>query len=253
VNVAYQFTDLGLGVTASGELSNIVGHLTRSIDAAGGSANLTANATITFANANLLEGSLYLPLGDYGCFEDTCLRDTVLLFTLGTRYSHLSQDYSASLNSGGNGTTLTAHQDWDGFGLTSSLSYLHPLDGNLFLYGVSRGSVLVGTNNRTSTLLVVVPGSSTASTSTKLTDNKTDLIPVGEFEFGMAWGKPLAPRPADAVRGAGQTGPHLWIKAGLVANIWGNLGSLSAPDGSQGFSDSRLLLYGFSVQAGVNY
>jgi hypothetical protein len=253
MNATYQFSDLGLGVSASGELSTIGGHLTRSIDGSGGSANLTASSTINFANANLIEGTLSTTLGRFQHFEDTCLQDTVVLFTLGARYSHLSQDFTASLNSGDNGSTLTAHQDWDGFGLTSSLSYLHPLEHNFFLYGVARGSVLVGTNNRTSTLSVVVPANPAGSTATKLTDDHTNIVPVGEFEVGVAWGKPLAPQSAEATRAAEVTGPLLWIKAGLVADIWGQLGVLSAPDNNQGFSDSRLLLYGFSVQVGIHY
>ncbi len=253
IRVDYQFPDLGYGVSASGKLTTLSGSLTRTIDSAAGSANLTASSTISFATANLIEGTLLLPLGRCDCFQDSCLRDTVLLATLGTRYSHLSQDYTASLNSGPNASTLTAHQDWDGFGLTTSLSFLHPLPNYFFLYGVSRGSFMVGKNNRTSTLAVVVSGNAAASTATKVHEDKTEFIPVGEFEFGVAWGKPLAGPPAGVVREV-KTGPVLWLKAGVVADIWGGLGILSAPDNVQGFSGGgSLFLFGFSVLAGVDY
>jgi hypothetical protein len=256
VTVGYQFPDLGFGVTASGELTSLSGHLNRTIDSAAGTANLTASSTIDLGVANLIEASLPIALGRFPRFQDSCLRDTTVLTTLGLRYTHLAENYNASLDSGGNASTLAAHQDWDGFGLTTSLSFIHPLRHNFFLYGVSRGSFLLGTNNRFSTLSVVVAGNAAASTTTKLTENKTELIPVGEFEVGVAWGKPLAPGPVNALAAAETvppTGPILWVKAGFVADVWGSLGFLSAPNNIGGFSDSALFLYGFSVMAGVDF
>src|SRR5262249_18774814 len=154
LRVDYQFPDLGFGLGASGKLTTLSGHLTRTIDSAVGSANLTASSTISYAVADFVEGYWTLPLERYDCFQGTCLQDTILVASTGARYSHLSQDSTASLNSGGNSSTITAHQDWNGFGLTTSLSFLHPLPRNFFLYGVSRGSYMVGTNNRTSNLTV---------------------------------------------------------------------------------------------------
>jgi hypothetical protein len=122
--------------------------------------------------------------------------------------------------------------------------------GYFFLYGVSRGSFLLGTNNRTSTLTTTVAGSSLGTTN--LTENKTNFIPIGEFEAGLAWGKPLAIGRAD-VLGTVNSGPLLWLKAGMVADIWGGLGLLSPQDGVQGFSTTRMFLFGFSVLAGVQF
>src|SRR5262249_2648891 len=107
------------------------------------------------------------------------------------------------------------------------------------------------TNNRTSTLSVVVSGNGAASRATKLTENRTEFIPVGEFELGLAWGRPLAARPADPA--AVYPGAVLWVKAGLIADGWGSLGLLSAADNGQGFSDSNLFLFGFSVLAGLEF
>jgi hypothetical protein len=251
VTVNYQFSDLGFGVGASGELTNLLGKLTRTIDSPAGSANLTVDAHVNFAVANVVEGTLPLPLNRFCCCQDTCLQDTVLLGTLAARYAHLDQTYTATLSSGANSSTLTANQTWDGYGISTSLSVLHPLPRNFFLYGVARGSFLLGTNDRNSNLSVVVAGSS-ASTSTKLTENKTEFLPIGEFEVGVAWGKALF---ATQVPGAatGKAGPLLWVKAGLIADIWGELGFLSAIDQAQGFSDGRLFLYGFSVMAGIQF
>ena len=253
ISVDYQFADLGFGATASGKLNSFSGHLTRTIDAAAGSANLTANSTVNLAVANLVEGSKYLPLDRFACFENTCLEDTVVLATLGSRYSHVAQDYTANLSSGANSSTLTAHQDWDGFGLTTSLSVLQPLPADFFLYGVSRGSFLVGTNNRNSVSAVVVSGNAAASSSTKVTENKTEFIPVGEFEVGVAWGAPLFPKQAEALAAAGTAGPLGWVKAGLIADLWGGLGLLSSAQRPHEFSDSSLFLFGFSVMAGVEF
>jgi hypothetical protein len=255
LTAAYQFPDLGLGITSSGEVSSLHGSLTRTVDSAAGSANLTATSTLDIGVANLIEGTLELPLDRYEHFRDTCWQDTVLLGTLGMRYSHVSQQYDANLSSGGNSTTLAAHQDWDGFGLTMSLNVLQPLRHDFFLYGVARGSFMLGTNNRNSTLAVVVVDNSAASTSIKQTENETDFIPVGEFELGLGWGKPLGQR-ARAMQGVADptpTGPILWIKAGLVADIWGELGLLTPQDGLQGFSNSPLFLYGFTVMAGLEW
>jgi hypothetical protein len=253
ITMNYQFPDNPFGLTASGELTHLSGHLTRTIDSASGSANLTATATVDIGVANVIEGSLRFPLGRFDHFKDGCLEDTIVLLTLGMRFSHISQDYNASLDSSGNGSTLAAHQDWDGFGLTTSYSFLHPLPRNFFLYGVTRGSFMLGTNNRVSTSTVVANGA--GSTSTKLTDNRTEFIPVGEFEAGVGWGKPLGKQIETAERAAAApvTGPILWVKAGLVADIWGDLGLLAAPAGSNSFSDSPLFLWGFTVMAGLDF
>jgi hypothetical protein len=130
---------------------------------------------------------------------------------------------------------------------------MQPIGGDFFLYGMSRGSVMVGTSNRTSTQAVVVPGNAAVTTASKLTDNKTLLAPVGEFEFGVAWGQALSRRPLDPTRDVVPAAPILWVKAGVVVDIWGGMGILSAQDNAQGYSGGSLLLYGFSVLAGLDY
>jgi hypothetical protein len=251
----YQFPDNPFGLTTSGMLTSLSGHLTQSIDANPGSANLSATSTINIGVANVVEGSVRASLDQFEHFQGTCLENVILLGTLGLRYSHISQDYTASLVSNGNGSTLTAHQDWDGFGLTMSLSDLYPMSHNFFLYGVARGSFMLGTNNRVSTASVTVTGT-TVGTTTKLTDNKTEFIPVGEFEFGIGWGKPLGQpllTPENPAPPTATTGPVLWVKAGFIFDAWGGLGLLSSPSTAEGFSNSNLILYGFTVMAGLEF
>jgi hypothetical protein len=79
------------------------------------------------------------------------------------------------------------------------------------------------------------------------------LISVGEFETGLAWGVPFRkPTP-----GGGNPPGILWIRGGLVAQIWGGLGLMNPPVNStlQGgsFAENPLVLYGFTIQAGLNF
>jgi hypothetical protein len=90
------------------------------------------------------------------------------------------------------------------------------------------------------------------STAGQSTEQKTELIPVGEFELGLSWGLPL--RKATA---AAPLPPVLWARAGAVTQIWGGLGLPEPPVNStlQGatFASSPLILYGFTIQAGFDY
>jgi hypothetical protein len=254
IAVDYQFPDLGFGAGASGKLSSFSGHLNRSIDSGAGSATLIVNSTVSFVDANILEATKYVELDRFECFKCTCLQDTVFLFTIGVQYAHTLQDYTANLNSGSNRSALTAHEDFDGFGLTTSFSLLHPLRGDFFIYGVARGSFVVGTNNRNTNITVSISGN-TATSPPALSENKTQFIPVGEFEVGLAWGKVLGTKRAQALAAAAapKQAPLLWIKGGLIADIWGGLGLLSASDSTQSFTDDSMVLWGFSVLAGLDF
>jgi hypothetical protein len=76
-------------------------------------------------------------------------------------------------------------------------------------------------------------------------------VPLLERQVGLASGLHLArattnPTPI--------TAPLLWFKVGCVGQLWGNVGLLHINDavGNQ-FSDSNLLLLGFTVRLGLNY
>jgi hypothetical protein len=248
--VDYEFPDLGFGVTASGRLLSISGHLQRALSSTAGSGTLNAQSSVDIAAVNLLEGTRLLYLGDAPCFKETCLEDSTVQFTLGARYSYVRQDYTASLASGPNVASLTATQLFNGFGITSSTGLLQPLFRDFFLYSTARGSVLVGPNNRSSSSSVVVPGSPGASSAATATEDKTSFIGVGEFELGIAWGKPLTRSAAVAAQA---NAPLLWFRVGWVGQIWGNLGLLSTTDRPQDFSHASLFLQGFSLLAGIDY
>lgn len=246
----YDFPDLGFGAGASAKLIDLSGHLQRSINSTAGSAVLNVQSGVDIVSANLLEGTKEFVLGDWECFQDSCLADCAFVTTLGARYSHVRQDYTASLASGPNTGTLSATQSYNGFGLTSSIGNLCPLVGHFFLYGSARGSVLVGPNNRSTSVTIMAAGSAANSTGAIVTEDKTTFMGVGEFELGIAWSKSLPPAQPTT---PGHTGLLLWFKVGWVGQIWGDLGLLSATDRPQNFSNSSLFLQGFSVLAGVDF
>jgi hypothetical protein len=119
------------------------------------------------------------------------------------------------------------------------------------LFGSARGSILVGPNDRSSSLSVVTPANPGTTTSRVLTENKTDFIPAGEFEVGLIWGTVLRTKITPAP--VGTTGTLIWARFSLLAEIWGDLGLLPISDPTNRFADGSLFLYGFAVAAGINY
>src|SRR5262249_49146970 len=118
------------------------------------------------------------------------------------------------------------------------------------LFGSSRGSVIVGPNNRSSTVSLVSPANPTGSNATVATENRTVIIPTGEFEIGILWGTPIHHATAPPV---GTVGPLLWVRVSLVAEFWGDAGFIPSATPNPSFSGSNLLLYGFAIMGGIDY
>jgi hypothetical protein len=243
----------GFGVGASGKLFTLQGDLNRTVTGPTGSGVLNASDAISIGSANVLEGLYRFNLRKYECFQDTALEDLTLVGSLGGRYAYVRQDFTASLTSGANLTSLTATQDFTGFGITASLGSLYLIgDSKRFgLYTLSRGSVLAGRNDRSSTFATVLAAG--GSTSGQATERVTKLLPVGEFEVGISYGLPLKKRAAAGVA----LPPILWFRTGVVAQVWGGMGLPPPPVNAslQGgsFSNTSLFLYGFTVLAGFSY
>jgi len=253
--IEYVFPDTaGLGVGASGRLFTLQGDLRRTLTGASGSAVLNAENSLSIGSANVLEGLIRFDMSRLMLCKDTIFENLTLLGSVGGRYTYVRQDFTASLVSGPNIASLTSTQDFTGFGVTSSLGMLYLLGEKkrLGIYGLSRGSLLAGRNNRTSTFTTTVPGIAGASTAGQLTEDRTKLIPIGEFEMGVTWGLPL--RRATA---AAPLPPVMWLRIGFVTNVYGGLGLLDPPPASplQGatFSNDPLVLYGFTIQAGFSH
>jgi len=246
VNIAYQFDDLGFGVAASGKLLNLTGKLNRNLISDAGNGNLIVNSSLDIAVANLVEAVVPFDLADSRCFGHSCLGDMAFVGTIGSRYAHVRQHYDAALTvatgAATNSGTLVANQLYNGFGLTGSLTALYPLSERLALYSSARASILVGNDQRDSTIKV-------DKSNLTVEENRTLFMPTGEIEVGIAYGMPLPHR------GPPQTvAPLLWFKTGFVGQVWGDIGLLHVNDrlGNQ-FNDSNLVLYGFTVQVGLDY
>jgi hypothetical protein len=246
----YDFADLGFGLAASAKLLEITGKLHRELTLTpGGTASVDANGLVDVAAANVIEATRQIDLGDTWCFGGSCLQDTLLLLTGGGRYAYVHQNYSSTLVAGGGQNVLTANQEFTGFGITGSVNTISQLFGNFVFYTNTRGSFLLGTNDRTSSIAIVAP--SAQSSGVKATDNRTLVVPSLEWEAGIGYGLDLARTHDLAVP---LTAPLLWFKTGFVGQLWGNVGLLKINDASSNqFTDSLLLLLGFTVQIGLDY
>ncbi len=242
---AYDFSNLGFGLGASGKLLSLTGSLSRTSDSDAGSGVLSGQATVNIAVANFLEGTKTFSKENSEWLVDSCFEDCQFTFTIGGRYSHVDQTFTANLASGSNTASVTATQKYDGFGPTTSFGTLCPLKGSFCCYWFSRGSFLIGTNIRDTHTSIAIEGS-TESGGAKLTESRTVISPVGEFELGFAYGIPL-----ETTSRGNTLAPLVWMKLGAVFNVWGELGLLSIADGPQHFSDGDLCLYGFNVLLGI--
>jgi hypothetical protein len=250
VAVEHPFGDLGFGIAASAKALQISGNLIRTVAVSNGVNDMvTASGTVTVASANVIEGTALIDLGATNLLGDTCLRDTLVGFSLGGRYSYVNQNYTATLVAGNAQGTLTGTQEFTGFGLTSSLNTISQLPGAFVFYTSTRGSFLIGNNARTSVLGFNTPAP--APPGTHLSEKRSQVVPALECEVGIGYGLDLARAQANPIPA---THPLLWFKVGCVGQLWGNVGLLPINDaiGNQ-FSDSSLLLLGFSVRLGLDY
>jgi hypothetical protein len=248
--IEYNFSDLGFGAGASGKLFTLNGRASRSVSSPAGTSLLSAQDSVDVAIANMLEGVYRFDFSWLDWDPDCWFHRPQVMTTFGARYSYVRQNLDASLVSANNLIHQTATQDFTGFGVTGSVGGICMVGNQgLGIYGFARGSVLVGTNNRSSTFSVVVPSLPDGSTADQIADSRTVLIPVGEFEAGVTWISPLLHQRATATPYA----PLGWIRAGMAAQIWGDLGLLETPAVQLAASQHPLVLWGFTISAGLAY
>ena len=188
----------------------------------------------------------------FDIYEDDQIDDGIFELRVGARYSSINQLFTAALRQGsGSAVTTSSFQDFRGVGLTAAGNLSLAMTNSLWVYGNSRGSMLLGRNERQanfSILTVDAMGNPTTGTaSNTVTEDKTDIIPVGEFEAGIIWD--LAEQFCDE---DSEPGNMIWFKLGYVAQVWGDVGLVSAGTG-QPFRDGDLFLQGFTLQAGIAY
>lgn len=249
IDVGLALGDSEYGISAGVNTVNLSGSVRQNTAGMASNDSIDAQSAINILSVNLPEVSRVIPLDIY---EDDQIDDAIFELRVGARYSAINQLFTAALRQGsGSAVTTSSFQDFRGVGLTAAGNLSLPVTNSLWLYGNSRGSMLLGRNERQanySVLVVDAGGAPTAGTaSSTVTENKTDIIPVGEFEGGIVWD--LAEQFCDE---DSEPGNMIWFKLGYVAQVWGDVGLTSAGTG-QPFRDGELFLQGFTCQAGVAY
>jgi hypothetical protein len=251
VDLQYDASSLGFGMATSAQFLSLGGNLERTVTTNAGTADLIATSELTFVAVTLAEITKTVravDVSDHPLIDCLGLQDDIYGFTLGTRFVSIRQSWDASLRT--NTAALAAAdatQTFAGLGLTSAFAADHPVTEKWGLYSNTRGSILLGPNNRKS----AVNGVDAAGVpfSNSLVENKTTLIPAAELEFGVRY---MTPFNSQQWAQSG-TGPMLSIRAGVVGQYWGNIGFLPANPGAAQFDNRPLYLVGFTLLAGVEF
>lgn len=159
-----------------------------------------------------------------------------LLAGFGVRYTHLSQDYRATLTALGTRIDLVSGHNFNGAGPSFSLETKRYLGEKGFaIYGNMHGAVQFGTVNETYTAL-------NNAVYQEFTRSRTNVLPVGELEIG-----------GEYARNMGRA--KLFLQGGFVGQVWWNAGSASNVDpiGPTSASSHNLGLLGIALRAGVRY
>jgi hypothetical protein len=248
LDIRYRFPESDLGVSASGRYLSLSGNLNRDLTFPGGVGSLTASSSLTIATANFIELTRQFAFVDLYAKQSDCLpglQDLLVDLSIGARYSSIDQNYSGSLTNSLNGvnvSTRSSSQSFQGFGVTGATQFLLPEGDEWLLFSRLRASVLIGENNKHSTLSIDVANQ--PGLPSVLDDDTETLIPILELESGVAWGNQLGVPPAQ------RKGLSYHVRASLLAEYWGDVGPLSAGS-SQGFRSSDLFLVGASLMVGV--
>lgn len=241
--VGWGFGDSDYGLTASGNFLSLSGNLRQNVGSGTNNESIQGDSVVNIMAINLPEVSKVMRMSES---DIDFLGDSVVEFRLGTRYSTINQVFTASLRRGtGAAVTTSSFQDFRGVGLTTAINMGIPMRRSWWIYGKSRGSMMVGSNKRQANFSLLVPGGGAGTTSNTLSEDKTDIIPVGEFEIGVIWDNRDSLQYDDS--GANTL---TWLKLGYVAQVWGDTGLISAATGND-FRDGHLTLMGFSLQAGI--
>lgn len=249
LDVGLALGDSEYGISAGVNTVNLSGSVRQNTAGMASNDSIDAQSAINILSVNFPEVSRVIP---FDIYEDDQIDDAIFELRVGGRYSAINQLFTAALRQGsGSAVTTSSFQDFRGVGLTAAGNLSLPVTNSFWLYGNTRGSMLLGRNERQANYSVLVvdgAGAPTAGTaSSTVTEDKTDIIPVGEFEAGVVWD--LAEQFSDE---GSEAGNMVWFKLGYVAQVWGDVGLVSAGVG-QPFRDGDLFLQGFTCQAGVAY
>src|SRR5581483_8477385 len=166
-----------------------------------------------------------------------------VLLTVGGRYLQLDQSYSAILRNTGAAATelqrLDLDRTFEGGGPTASMQARVDLGWTgLALFGLVRGSMLVGSTRQDSTFnrAVTDPGGlvgGSQNVTARRTGSSSSTLPVAELELGLEYGRTF-----------GRYRPFL--RAAVVNQTYFDAGNASGAGGN-------LSLFGGQLSLGVNY
>ena len=214
----------------------------------GGVGMLTANSSMTIVTATFPEITTRFYFDElFPNHTGSHFDDLSVDLSFGTRYGSIEQNYTGKLN---NSTAAGLNETQALFDPVVQRDRHHLAALPVSAATRSLGPVhhparlgAVGDNDKDSSLSVTIAGMPGKAAS--IVQSETEFIPVGEIETGVQWthlfrnvNVPDAPQTAFIVR------------VGLSAQVWGNVGPLSAGS-TQGFETSNLYLFGGHVMIGL--
>jgi hypothetical protein len=172
--------------------------------------------TVTTESTFDIQSNLRLDVWDLEATKSLQSGPWTLLVAAGVRYAHMSQDYNfvGVETATGDTATLRSGHNFNGIGPSFALESRRALGGNgLALYGNARGAVLFGTAKQTA-FFALADAAGVVTASALNTAQQSDVLPVGELEVGLEYGRQMG-----HVR--------VFAQAGFVGQVWWGAGNAS--------------------------
>jgi len=192
--------------------------------------NVAINGTLSASS------DLAINVGD---FQATCSYDTAFwshLLGVGVRYTHMSQDYRASVSNAATRIDVTSGHNINAAGPSFSLETKRRIGESGFaVYGQAHGAILFGRANEIYTAV-------NNGVAQEFSRNQTDVLPVGELEIGGEYS-----------RNIGRA--CLIVQAGFAGQVWWGGGNASNLDaiGPSSATNNNFGFLGLAIRAGVRY
>jgi hypothetical protein len=234
-----------VGLSMSGYFTQLNSTLSRNVTGGNGNANLNASDALSLWVANLPE--IILPKG-------AVPGTSPFVFHAGFRFNQIQQSFASTLTSAPNSVHLQSAENFLGFGGTCALEWNTPVRFckchlPLSFFTLVRGSVTVGTNQRSSSYGTSIGPNGTLFANS-ISENRISLVPVGELYSGIEFQQPVA--ALRFTRSCYDGGAAVTIRLGFTGQIWGDVGMPSAVASTQA-NNGSLYLVGLLVAAGINF
>jgi hypothetical protein len=174
-----------------------------------------------------------------GDFQATCSFEDARwshLLGFGVRYTHMSQDYRATLANANTRIDLTSGHNINGAGPSFALETKRRIGASGFaIYGHANGAIIFGHSNEAYTAL------NNGLPQQFMTEGNR-VLPVGELEFG-----------AEYRHNVGRA--NLFLQAGFVGQVWFGGGNASNVDaiGPASAAYNNFGFIGLALRAGVRF